>query len=205
MLLLIAVGLIGYVLLRFVQAFLDPEHKGSDAKGMAIRSGYLISGLLYAGLALSAIRLAIGADDGQGDILQRWAAWLFGLPFGRWLVGAAALVLIGVGLWQLYKAYSADFSEHLRWGEMSAAERTWAQRLGRIGLAARGIVLGLIGVFAVQGAIAFDAGQVQETDGALQALAEPLGWWAVGAVAVGLAAYGLYMLVAAWYGRIVTR
>ena len=31
-------------------------------------------------------------QDGQDDVLQRWAAWVFGLPFGRWLV------LIGVGL-----------------------------------------------------------------------------------------------------------
>src|SRR3954470_6137545 len=37
MLILIGVGLIGYVVLRFVQALLDPEHKGSDAKGIAQR------------------------------------------------------------------------------------------------------------------------------------------------------------------------
>jgi hypothetical protein len=205
MLVLIAVGLIGFVLLRFVQAFLDSERKGSDAKGMAIRGAYLISALVYAGLALSALRLAIGADDGQGDILQRWAAWVFGLPFGRWLIGAAGLVLIGFGLWQLYQAYSVEFSEHLRWGEMNATERTWTRHLGRVGLVARGIVFGLIGGFAVQAALAFDAGKVRETRDALQALAEPLGPWAVGVVAAGLAAYGLYMLVVAWYGRIVTR
>jgi uncharacterized membrane protein len=34
-----------------------------------------------------------------------------------------------------------------------------------------------------------------------------LGHWALiaGVVAAGLAAYGVYMLAAAWYGRIVTR
>jgi len=205
MLVLIAVGLIGYVLLRFVQAFLDPERKGSDAKGMTSRGGYLTSALAYAGLALSAMRLATGADDGQGNILQRWAAWVFGLPFGRWLVGAAGLVLIGFGLSQLYQAYSTQFSEHLRWGEMNTTERAWTRRLGRVGLAARGIVIGLIGAFAVEAALTFDAGKVRQSSDALQALAEPLGPWAAGAVAAGLAAYGLYMLAVAWYGRIVTR
>ncbi len=33
MLVLIGIGLIGYVLLRLAQAFLDPERKGGDAKG----------------------------------------------------------------------------------------------------------------------------------------------------------------------------
>ena len=41
-LVLIGVGLIGYVLLRFVQALLDPERKGSDAKGLAIRAGVVV-------------------------------------------------------------------------------------------------------------------------------------------------------------------
>src|ERR687883_364060 len=50
MLVLIGVGLIGYVLMRLVQAFMDPEHKGSDAKGIVGRIGYLIGGLVYAGL-----------------------------------------------------------------------------------------------------------------------------------------------------------
>lgn len=204
MLVLIAFGLLGYVLLRFVQALLDPERKGSDAKGMAIRGGYLISGLVYAGLALSALQLAIGSDGDQGDSLQQRVAWVFGLPLGRWVVAAIGLVLIGVGLSQIYRAYSADFSEHLRWADMSAGERMASQRLGQAGLAARGIVIGLIGGFAVQAALAFDASKVQESGGALQALAEPLGPSAVVIVAAGLAAYGLYMLVVAWYGRIVT-
>lgn len=202
---LIGLSLIGYVLLRFAQAFLDPERKGSGAQGLAIRAGYLISGLVYAGLALSALRLALGAGGGQGDSLQRRVGWVFGLPLGRWIVGAAGLVLIGVGLWQLYRAYTADFSEHLRWADMSATERTVARRLGQAGMAARGIVVGLIGGFAVQAALTFDAAKVRESGGALQALAQPLGPSAVGVVVGGLAAYGLYMLVVAWYGRIVTR
>src|SRR3954465_14462164 len=46
---LIGIGLIGYILLRFVQALLDPEHKGTDAKGVAQRVGYVLSGLFYVG------------------------------------------------------------------------------------------------------------------------------------------------------------
>jgi hypothetical protein len=206
MLALIGVGLIGYVLLRFVQAFMDPERKGSGAKGIAQRAGYAINGLLYALLALTAVRLAIGSRPNTESPLQSWATTLFEQPFGRWMVGIAGLIVLGGGLHLLYKAYTLDFSEHFRWDAMSESERTWTTWLGRIGLAARGIVQGLVGVFLAQAALLFDASKVQGTGGALQALAHPpFGLWTVGVVAAGLAAYGVYMLAAAWYSRIVTR
>jgi hypothetical protein len=206
MLVLIGIGLIGYVLLRLVQAFLDPEHKGRDAKGIALRIGYLFSAVAYGGLAITALRIASGKGSSGGNQVQSWVTRLFGLPLGRWLVGIAGLIVIGGGLYQLYKAYSADFSEHLRWNQMSVTERTWAARLGRAGLAARGIVQGLIGQFLVVAALRIDSHAVQGTSGALEALARPpLGPWAMGVIALGLAAYGIYMLAAAWYSRIVTR
>jgi hypothetical protein len=205
MLVLIGAGLIGYVLLRLAQAFLDPEHKGSDTKGIALRAGYLFSALVYAGLAWTAFRLASGSGGASGNQTQDWVTRLFALPLGRWLVGIAGLWVLGGGLYQLYKAYSADFSEHFRWNQMSEAERTWSVRLGRAGLAARGIVQGLIGLFLIQAALLFDPGKVQGTTGALQTLAPPpFGLWTVGVVAIGLAAYGIYMLAAARYSRIVT-
>jgi Domain of Unknown Function (DUF1206) len=206
MLVLIGIGLIGYVLLRLVQAFMDPEHKGSDAKGIATRIGYLISGFVYAGLAVTALRLASATGGTSGDQTQSMVTRLFALPLGRWLIGLAGLIVIGGGLYQLYKAYSTDFSEHFRWNEMSATERSWTVVLGRLGLAARGIVQGLIGIFLIQAALLFDPSKVQGSGGALQSLARPpFGLWTVGIVALGLAAYGIYMLAAARYSRIVTR
>ena len=54
LLLLIAVGLIGYTIWRLIQAINDPENKGSDFKGIFQRLGYVTSGLIYAGLAWTA-------------------------------------------------------------------------------------------------------------------------------------------------------
>lgn len=50
---LVALGLIAYAIWRGVQAFKDTERKGNDAKGLLTRTGYLISGLIYAGLAFT--------------------------------------------------------------------------------------------------------------------------------------------------------
>jgi hypothetical protein len=202
---LIGIGLVGYILLRFVQALLDPEHKGSDFKGIAQRAGYLLSGLFYVGLAVTSLRLAVGLPANTSDQSQGLVASVFEVPLGRWLIGIVGLIVIGDALQHLYKAYSANFSEHFRWNEMSPTERTLASWLGRGGLAARGIVQALIGLLMLQATLLFDASKVQSSGGALQSLAHPpFGLWTVGVVALGLAAYGLYMLVAARYSRIIT-
>ena len=57
---LVAIGLIGYVVWRFVQAIKDPENKGTNAKGLVQRLGYAGNGLIYASLALSAVKLVLG-------------------------------------------------------------------------------------------------------------------------------------------------
>ena len=48
---LVALGLSGYVLWRFVQAIMDTENKGTDAKGIILRLSYAGNGLIYGGLA----------------------------------------------------------------------------------------------------------------------------------------------------------
>jgi hypothetical protein len=207
MLVLIAIGLIGYVLLRVVQATLDPEHKGSDAKGIAQRVGYLFSAIGYGGLAITALRYAQRGAATPGNAQaseQGLVANIFQYPLGRWLVGLAGLGVIGVGLQQIYRGWTSDFSEHMRWDAMSATERRWATILGRIGLAARGIVWVLAGGFLVQAAMTLNPQRVQDSGGALQALAGMTPPSVVGLIALGLAAYGVYMLAASRYARIVT-
>jgi Domain of Unknown Function (DUF1206) len=49
----IAVGLAGYALWCFIQAFKDTENKDSGAKGILIRCGYGVVGLIHASLALT--------------------------------------------------------------------------------------------------------------------------------------------------------
>ncbi len=46
---LIAFGLVGYVIWRLIQAIKDPGDKGTDAKGIFTRLGYILSGISYAG------------------------------------------------------------------------------------------------------------------------------------------------------------
>jgi hypothetical protein len=204
LLILLTIGLIGYVIWRFVEAIKDPEHKGDDPKGLARRLGYAISGFTYAGLALSAIGLIRGSGGGGGGgSEQGWTARLLAQPFGQWLVALVGAIVIGIGFEQLYKAYKAKFRKEMKLHEMSTTEKTWATRIGRFGLAARGIVFVIIGFFLLQAARQSDPNQARGLDGALQSLAQqPYGPWLLGIVALGLVAYGIHMGVQARYRRI---
>jgi hypothetical protein len=201
---LLTVGLIGYVVWRFVQAVQDPEHKGDDAKGWATRLGYAVSGLIYASLAFTAIGLIRGSGGGGGgNSEQDWTARLLAQPFGQWLVGLVGAFVIGLGFYQLYQAYKAKFRKQMKLQEMSPTEETWATRIGRFGLGARGVVFCIIGFFLLQAARQSDASEVRGLDGVLQSLAQqPYGPWLLGIVALGLLAYGIHMAVQARYIRI---
>lgn len=124
-------------------------------------------------------------------------------PYGRWLVAGAGLAVIGSAVYQFYKAYAVVFEEELRLARMSARERRWARRILRAGLAARGVTFGLIGWFLVRAALHVDPGEARGMAGALGILArQAQGPWLLGAVALGLTAYGLLSLVDARYRRI---
>jgi hypothetical protein len=202
---LIAIGLGGYVLWSLVQAVMDTENHGTDAKGIAQRLSYVGAALVYTGLALTAARLALGSSSSGGsNASQDWTARLLAQPFGQWLVGTIGAAIIGFGFYHFYRAYTAKFRRKLKLNEMSENEKAWATRMGRFGLAARGVVFGVIGFFLIQAARSSNASEVRGLGGALAALAsQPYGPWLLGLVALGLVAYGIYNLVLARYRQMV--
>jgi hypothetical protein len=207
LLVLVAIGLAGYALWRFVQGGLDTENKGSDAKGLVKRASMAGSGVIYAGLAIAAIRLVSGTGGSGGGTsggTHGFTADLMSKPFGRWLVILAGIAVIVSGCYQLYDAWSKKFRNRLKLQEMSADEERLATHTGQAGLAARGIVFLLSGWFLIQSGLKYDPSQAQGLGGALEALArQPSGPWLLGLVALGLIAYGAYSFLQARYRRIV--
>jgi hypothetical protein len=202
----VAFGLIGYVLWRWVQAVADADHKGTKLKGILLRVGYFFSGAVYAGLAYTAAKILFDVDEpdtSSSDTQENWIARVMAMPFGRTLIILAGGFVIGFGLYQIYKGLKAKFRKRLKLGKMEETKETWATWSGRIGYSARGVVFCIIGFFAVQAALHFNPEEAQGLDEVFQTLAENYyGAWALGVVAVGLIAYGFYMLVEARYRRI---
>ncbi|OGX81760.1 DUF1206 domain-containing protein [Hymenobacter glacialis] len=196
---LIAFGLLGYIIWRFTQAIRDTESKGHDAKGIIRRLSYAGSGLFYSGLALYAGRLALysRADKG-GNTSQSLTAKVLGWPGGDWLIIVVGLVVIGIAIYQVYRAYSGKFQKDVNASRLPASQQNIVYRTGQVGFTARGVVMGIIGYFLVQAGQQSRAGAVGDTGEAFDFLAA-MGPAVLGTVAAGLVAYGIHMLVQAKY------
>lgn len=202
-LLLVALGLLGYVAWQFVQVIYDPEHNDSGLSALGNRLPYAASGLAYGGLALFAFKTAFNQPTSSGDSSDQQTATLLAQPFGQWLVGAVGVCFVAYGCYNFYRAYSIKFRRHLKLHEMSAKEETWSTRIGRFGLTAKGVVAVVVGYFFILAALAADPSRSEGTEGALQAIQrQPYGAWLMGLVALGLMAYGIHMGVQARYRRI---
>jgi hypothetical protein len=209
LLFLVAIGLLGYVVWRFVEAFRDPEHNDDGISAFGRRASYFVSGLIYGSLAIFALRIVFsssssgsGSGSGGGSTDQR-TAQLLSQPFGQWLVALVGVAIVAYGFYCFYKAYSTKFRRRLKLAEMSAKEEKWSTRIGRFGLTAKGVVLVIIGYFFIQAARASNPSQAGTTESALQAIQQqPYGAWLMGIVALGLIAYGIHLEVQARYRRI---
>lgn len=210
---LLAVGLLGYAAWRIAQAVLDTDDEGDDASGALARLGAAGSAVIHLGLMVVAIRLA--ADGGSGSAAsggsgsggsggsaqeQQTTAGVLDWPAGRWIVLAAAVVVIGVGVYNVYEGISKGFMEKMR---VSGSRRRVVERLGVVGHVARGVVFGLAGVFLAKAAIEYDPDEAVGLDGALAELAgRPYGQLLLGLVAAGLVAYALTCLAWARYREV---
>jgi hypothetical protein len=203
---MLGVGMVGYAFWRLVQALLDTERQGENAKGLAARAGFAIAGVVYAGLGISALAMSLGrgGQPSEEQAAQDRAAWLMSQPFGAWLVIAAGAIVLGVGIAQFVRAYRASFREKLHEEALDDGKRRLVEYAGRLGFAARGVVFLITGGFLLLAGSQARPDQAKGLGGALASLAsQPYGAWLLGLVAVGLVAYGAYMLLAARYRRMV--
>jgi Domain of Unknown Function (DUF1206) len=200
----LAIGFGAYALWRLAQVFLghDVEERGGEAK-WGKRLSSLGKAAIYAALCWTAIEILTGGGGGGSGGEQEATKGILGWPAGRWIVGAIALVIFGVALWNLYRGLSGKYEEQLKMGEMSERERRWTRRVAVTGLVARAVVFGIVAWFFFKAAADYDAKKARGLDGALRQLAhEPYGAWLLGIVAAGLMAFGLFCLIQARYREV---
>lgn len=197
MLLAIALGLLGHVVWRLVQATLDPEHGGWDAKRVGMRLFYLVSAVIYGALGWTAWRLSQGAGADAGDGEEIWIAKLLAQPFGTWLVMLVGVGVAGYGVHQLVKAFKGDVNRRMEGAD--AATGGWARTIGRIGTGARGLVLLPIGWFVFQAGWLYRADAAADSGEVLRMVDNTA---LLAAVGIGMMAYGLHQLIKARYRRI---
>ena len=196
---LIATGLLGYSAWRLVRAIANPE---DDHAGSRIYS--VFTAFVHLSLFITVVSAILGRPD-NGDGAVAWTARALNSPMGRWIVLSVALGLVMNGLWQIYKAMIGKLDDDLKLFEMSDLVRTITRWGARAGMAARGVVFGLIGVSVAIAALQRDPSEARGLDRMLESiLGARYGKWLLTAVAVGFVAYGVYELSRATYRRVRT-
>jgi hypothetical protein len=197
----LAVGLLGYAIWRFMEFVLGRPLEGGEDLGSARRFGYLGLSFWYLGLFAVAISALVGANESSGSGKEdRFTARVLEMPLGRWLVAGVGLGLLVAGAFNLWRGTTRKFRDRVRTNEMNEVEDTAFTVLGVVGHFARGIVFGLIGFFLVRAAWQYDPEETVGLDGALaKVLRADHGDTLLAVVATGLIAYAFYCFAGARY------
>jgi hypothetical protein len=175
---------------------------GGDARKKAI--SHVVKSVtkvvIYISLGILALRTASGTAQSSSQQQKQATQGIFGMTGGRFLVGLAGLIVIGVGLYHVYKGWTKKFLEGIDVSEASPSQRTAITRLGQVGYPAKGVALAILGGLLVWAAITYDPDKASGLDGALRTVLDvPFGKILLTLVAVGLVAFGVFCFFRARY------
>ena len=198
----VLVGIISYSIWGIVRAVLDPLDKGHDLKGLLTRIGFVVSALGYAILAFYTYGYITGkSQSANGSQTQKYIGLIMAMPWGRWAIGILGLIVLAVGLYQIYLGFTSGFDRQFRTYVLTPEELKLVTDIGRFGTSARGVVFAVVGGLIILAAYQANPSQPVGMDAALATLLhQPYGIWLLGVVAAGLIAFGFYsMLGALWF------
>ena len=202
MLIATAIGLAGYAMWRLFRAGIG--HGTEQKDGGFQRVAHAASGLAYAGLCVTAVKILTGVSStGGSSSPKQTTGGVLDWTGGTVIVGVVGAILIAVALFQGYKGISKKFLDDSKTREMSRPVKRGFTAIGVFGHLARMVVFGLIGYGLVKAAIDYNPRKAIGLDGALNNLSHSAyGPLLLGVVAVGLIGFALYSIADARYAKI---
>jgi hypothetical protein len=163
------------------------------------RIGHAVGAAGYLALAGTAVSVFLHRSTPEGVLvgIQRWMARL---SFGPLLLQAIGLATLAGGISEIWQGATGRLRQRFAAHWLPANAARLARRIARFGIASRGIVLVVIGVGEIRVARGLEAARAPDVGGALKALSHSRwgGPWLAAVVAIGLAAYGVYVGVLAF-------
>ncbi|GAB2908102.1 DUF1206 domain-containing protein [Rhodococcus aerolatus] len=195
---------LGFVALALWQAGEALRHvdglggSGEDRKDSVLGvGGAVVKAVVFLALAVTAGRAATSDASGSGS-QEGQTSGVFALPGGRLLVGVAALVVIGVGCYQVHKAVMKGFLDEVDLSDASRTQREAVSTLGTAGGVAKGVAFAVVGGLLGWAAVTFDPSKATGLGGAMATiLAAPFGRVLLTLVALGFLAFGGYCFLRA--------
>lgn len=197
----VAVGLFALGLWRVAEAIVGPrpgEGSGrfSDDTPAWKRVKSLSLAVVNFAIAFSAARFAMGSGQQSSQQNAGLSAQMMQSGWGKVLLIAVGLGLIGVGGYHVYKGAAKKFLKDLR------VSGTGVTAVGIVGYTAKGLVLAGAGVLVTVATLQADPAKASGLDAAVKTLGQaPFGKFLLVVAAVGIAAFGVYNFVRARSGR----
>lgn len=194
---LLIVFVIGFVALALWQLSLAVLGEGRQ-HGILDRFKCVALAVVYLVMAWSAFSFVRNKGKSSAHRSTDITATVMKHPGGRWLIAIVGLVILAIGAYHAYKGVRARFLKDLR--EDPGRPVTW---IGKIGYVAKGIALGIVGVLFVVAAAQHRSSDASGLDGALSTLRHAVGGQVLlTLMGLGLAAFGIYMLLRVRYARV---
>lgn len=184
----VVAGMAALVLWQGAEAIWGYRDEDSGKK-LRKRLGSAGKAVIYALLGWSALQIAIGSgSSGGGETEESMTARFMSSGFGRIAVGVGGAVVIGFGVRLVVRGAKKKFLH-----ELAGTPSQGVQKLGQVGFIAKGVALALVGGLFAWAAISYDPEKAGGMDDALRTLAgAPAGGVLLTAMALGIAAFGLY-------------
>ena len=194
----VGLGMVLLVLWQGIEAAVGHRDADDDLKRARKRATSAGKAVVYAVIAVSAVRVATGSSSGGGT--DSTTARLMDLPGGQLIVGAIGLGVIAVGVVLLVMAWRESYLKKLDGEGRSGSTGTAYRWLGRAGHVAKGVALGVVGGLFLYAAATHEADKSGGLDQALQrVLEQPFGPVLLTLIGLGFAAFGLFCFAHARY------
>jgi hypothetical protein len=201
LMLAIALGLAGYSVWRIMRGITNSEHENVPQRFANFGTAAVHLFILYG------VGKVLAGWSGESDdqSAEHWTARALAQPFGRWLVIAIGIVLVGRGIWHAYKAAISKLDDELDEQAMEPTARRVIPWVARGGMLARGLVFVLGGGSLASAGLQMDPGDADGVSGILTGIGEaPFGRPLLASVAIGFMAYGVYQIALARYRKVPT-
>ena len=200
LLLLVAIGLLAYSAWQLVRAMVG--RRGRVKAVWWKRALVAVRAFVYGAIGVQAMRLALGLRGGHSGpepLVRETLRW----PGGEWVILIVGLGVGWYGIVQIADAYRGRLEPDLDAATLRRCAGEWALRAAEGGIAARGLLLAVLGLGLVRAAMKHRASEAGGLDASMVLLNTlPQGTFLLAAAAAGVLAYGVYQLLHARYAQL---
>ena len=192
MLALIGVGIVGYAAYYIFEALADTRHRGGGVKGWTDRVLTIVKAVAYGTIGLEALNIVL-RDQAPSGGAESSARLVMRFPLGDVVLVLVGAGIVIYGLTQLKLVLEGGLDDDIDESRVRREAR-WLVPFGRLGIAARSVILVLMGATLLWSGLRERPSDADGYSEALRTIAS-FNPWLLAAIGAGLFCFGVYQLL----------